>query len=161
MKWPFDPEQERKLEVLIQRKLSQLPDRDAPPTLIPRVMAAIQAQAQRPWWQRPFSQWPRIMRILFVGWFGCLAVGFTYGSGALWNRLAGGTIVQEARQSLDVLEVLARTFGTLANALHLLVQATLTQPAVLAGLVVLGMMYLSCIGMGTLWFQLAIRKRTP
>ena len=49
------------LERLIARELRSLPAPRAPRTLLPRVMAAATAAAERPWYSRAWLQWP-------VGW---------------------------------------------------------------------------------------------
>ena len=49
------------LERLVDRELHRLPQPRAPRTLLPRVMAAIEQSAQRPWYARTWLTWP-------VGW---------------------------------------------------------------------------------------------
>jgi hypothetical protein len=49
------------LERLVHEELRQLPLPRAPLTLLPRVMAAVRALANRPWYERPWFSWP-------VGW---------------------------------------------------------------------------------------------
>src|ERR1700730_9576250 len=46
------------LEPLVDRELRQLALPRAPHTLLPRVLAAVQAWAQRPWYQRAWFTWP-------------------------------------------------------------------------------------------------------
>jgi hypothetical protein len=45
----------------VSRALNQLPLLRAPETLLPRVMAAVQAWAGRPWYERAWFTWP-------IGW---------------------------------------------------------------------------------------------
>ena len=49
------------LERLIDRELRALPPPRAPRALLPRIMAAVEERAQRPWYTRAWLQWP-------VGW---------------------------------------------------------------------------------------------
>lgn len=51
------------LEPQIDRALKQLPPIRAPHTLLPRVMAAVQAWAARPWYQRAWFTWPRSLQV--------------------------------------------------------------------------------------------------
>jgi hypothetical protein len=51
-----------RLESLIHRTLRSLPDRPAPRTLEARVTAALDRQADLPWWRRSFSRWPQSAR---------------------------------------------------------------------------------------------------
>ena len=46
------------LERLIDRELHTLPAPRAPRTLLPRVMAAVDATARRPWYARTWYEWP-------------------------------------------------------------------------------------------------------
>ena len=46
------------LEALVDRELRRLPPPRAPHTLLPRVMAAVEAWAQRPWYTRAWFAWP-------------------------------------------------------------------------------------------------------
>jgi hypothetical protein len=46
------------LERLIDRELHTLREPRAPRTLLPRVMAAVEQRAQRPWYTRRWLQWP-------------------------------------------------------------------------------------------------------
>ena len=46
------------LERLIDEKLGELSQPVAPPTLVPRVLAAIDARLARPWYQRAWRTWP-------------------------------------------------------------------------------------------------------
>src|SRR5690242_991105 len=46
------------LESLVDRELRQLPTPRAPRSLLPRVMAAVHAAADRPWYARPWFAWP-------------------------------------------------------------------------------------------------------
>jgi hypothetical protein len=46
------------LESLVDRELRRLPAPRAPRSLLPRVMAAIEAVPERPWYARPWFAWP-------------------------------------------------------------------------------------------------------
>ena len=46
------------LEQHVDRALADLPALTAPGTLLPRVLAAVQAWAGRPWYQRAWLTWP-------------------------------------------------------------------------------------------------------
>jgi len=49
------------LERLVDRELRRLPLPRAPQTLLPRVMAAVEARVRAPWYRRPWRTWP-------IGW---------------------------------------------------------------------------------------------
>ena len=54
----MNPQVSMDLETVIGRELRQLPPPRAPHTLLPRVLAAVQAWTMRPWYQRPWFTWP-------------------------------------------------------------------------------------------------------
>jgi hypothetical protein len=54
------------LEQLVHEELRRLPAPMAPRTLLPRVMAAVHAWAQRPWYARAWFTWPIGLQVLSV-----------------------------------------------------------------------------------------------
>jgi hypothetical protein len=58
----------------VARALAQLPTRRAPDTLLPRVMAAVQAWVGRPWYQRAWFTWPVGWQLATVGALVLMAV---------------------------------------------------------------------------------------
>ena len=54
------------LETRIDRALRRLPPPRAPQTLLPRVMAAVDAWNQRPWYTRAWFVWPLAWRIASI-----------------------------------------------------------------------------------------------
>jgi hypothetical protein len=53
-------------EKVIHQALRSLPDRRAPGSLEHRVLAAIAARQNQPWWKQSFAQWPLAARGLFL-----------------------------------------------------------------------------------------------
>jgi len=51
------------LERFVDGALKQLPPPRAPETLLPRIMAAVDATAQRPWYRRAWRTWPLAWQI--------------------------------------------------------------------------------------------------
>lgn len=144
------------LEQLIHRELRRLPLRRAPATLLPRVVAAIRAEALKPWWQRPLETWPR--------WIQVAALTLALGLAAALAGLIGHGIDQfdaaayqgALAQALDRCEVLWSVASALGSAFVLILSQT--PPFVLAagGLVCLSA-YVSCLGLGTILYRLAAR----
>jgi hypothetical protein len=54
------------LESIVQRELERLPLPRAPRTLLPRVMAAVDAWTHRPWYAREWLTWPRGWQALSI-----------------------------------------------------------------------------------------------
>ena len=80
------------LETLVHRRLRQLPDPQAPQTLLPRVMAAVRAWSERPWYQRAWVSWPAALQAVSIA-----ALAAVIGGGFLvvqWTeRVAAPAIV--------------------------------------------------------------------
>jgi len=51
------------LDIGLARELEALSVPSAPPTLLPRVMAAVQAWMRRPWYQRAWFTWPLALQL--------------------------------------------------------------------------------------------------
>jgi hypothetical protein len=134
------------LETLVDRELRQLPVPRAPHTLLPRVMAAVQAWAQRPWYERAWFTWPLgwqlasiAVLILIVGASAVLLPRTGAAAGALASTMTG-------RVMEDVGPVAQRAAAA-ANTARVIWHALL-EPLVayLSGLVVL--MCLACAAFG-------------
>jgi hypothetical protein len=78
------------LERLIDRELQALPTPRAPHTLLPRVLAAAERLAMRPWYSRAWFTWPRPLQGAFAA---VLLLGVGLASAALW--LPMGEVVRE------------------------------------------------------------------
>jgi hypothetical protein len=151
-----DPNQQ--LEHLIQRELEKLPELSAPNALIPRVLAAIEAQAQAPAWKRSWWTWPLGLKTAFVAVLLTLVGVFLYGSSwasAQWQTSAAP---QNIGHWWDAFASTGEVLATLGHAL-LVVCRSIGQPWLLglAGLVMV--MYLTCVGLGTICFRVAVNKR--
>lgn len=106
------------LERLIGRKLAALPLPAAPPTLWPRVLAAVHAHLARPWYRRPWRSWPAALQAASFGLLAAALLGSVLaGSMApgLWSwapglvQGAGGSGTTLAWALLTAAEILHRT----------------------------------------------------
>ena len=71
------------LERLISRRLGRLPAPLAPPGLLPRVMAAVLLEIDKPWYARPWAGWPRGLRVASAAAAVCAAWLLS----SAWNRI--------------------------------------------------------------------------
>ena len=62
----MNPEDNAKLERLVQAAVQGLPARRAPRTLESRVLAEIERRARLPWWKKSFVHWPMAARAAFL-----------------------------------------------------------------------------------------------
>ncbi len=148
----------RQLEHLIQRELETLPELEAPHTLIPHVMARIEGQAHAPAWRRTWWAWPLSLKITSATVLFTLIAIVSYGShwaAAQWET-------QELPQTVirwwDAFASAGAVLGTLGNAL-LIAGRSIGQPWLLGMFAFVFLMYLTCVGIGTICFRAAVNKR--
>ena len=135
------------LEVLVNRELRRLPLPRAPHTLLPRVMAAVHAWTERPWYERAWFTWP-------LGWQ-------LVSAAALLVALAGGVMLMpRAEAAVDVIasslasgvmsdvETLTRRGATVISAARIIWRTAL-EPFVAYALVLVVLMCAMCVACGT------------
>ena len=145
---------DHQLEKLIDDELKKLPAVTAPPGLLRDVLARLEARAAAPWWQRAWWQWPATAQAAFIILALTLVAAVTTG-GALLNEQASlwmQTLSTQASGFTNPWSVLA----PLSDA-GLLLWETAAQPLLLYGLVAAGVLYLACLGLGTMVFRVAWR----
>jgi len=142
------PEIDSNLERVIHHELRRLPPVKAPEALAARVLASVQAHRDLPWWQQSIWHWPAYVRTAFLI---VLAVGFTVITSSTW--WAGAV----AANYSGVFSPVTQLLGTLGNA-FLVLWKTLLQNVVLFGLAFTAMLYLFCLGAGTMFVRLAVRR---
>jgi hypothetical protein len=134
------------LETLVDRHLRQLPQPRAPHTLLPRVLAAVQAWAQRPWYERAWFTWPLVWQmasiaalILIVGASAALLPKTIAAAGAVRATVTG--------RVMDDVAPLAQRAEVTTNTVRVIWRALLEPLVAYAfGLVVL--MCLACAAVG-------------
>lgn len=148
---------QKKLEELIHQKLRNLPEQEAPATLAPRVMAAIEAASRKPWWQKPWSSWPTLCQAAFLALLAGVAGGTTYGAAAAWNHAS----LPAVAKWLDPAPILAlwEGLGALGNALWLVLQS-FGQPLIYAMATAGVCLYLACVAFGVAWWRVAFQRTT-
>jgi hypothetical protein len=144
----------------IDRALAQQPSINAPQTLLPRVMAAVQAWAARPWYERAWFTWPRILQIASLSATALVVV-------AVWAAmpLANGFIDRlyaSAVGSLGggVASRMQRLDATIAGAQVL--WRALVEPILAYAAVVVAAMYIACatvaVALGRILFGRAMQS---
>jgi hypothetical protein len=154
----MDTNPQQNLEELIHRELSKLPEQKAPETLVPRVIAQIQARARRHWWQRSWSHWPFGIQLASVPFLMMGMVGAMFGLSALWNFSLSRVEYGAVTPSFDGLAAGWGFLGALGNAVLVFGRAAGQQWLWLALFVPL-IMYLACVGLGTLCYRVAYSSR--
>lgn len=146
-----------RLEKFIDRQLRGLPELKAPPTLVPRVLAAIQIrQRQQIWWQQPWLQWPRPAQVISCA-LAMLAIATAYFALPDWDSLAVNTLPEKVAHRFALFSWLWEIGSSLVNTVTAILHAF--QPWLIYGFAVLFLMYLTCVGLGTICFRVAFYKR--
>ncbi len=144
-----------KLEARIQREFDNLPELPAPTTLAPRVLRAIQVQRTRPWWQQSWAAWPAQIQTAALALLMTLAVALSLAGGWAWWSAARPQMDSESFTAWvpfgDALLAVANT--------SLLLLRHAGQTWLIIGLTAVSLMYLTCIGVGSLCLRLVIPKR--
>jgi hypothetical protein len=148
-----DPDKE--LEQLIHRRLRALPEVQAPEELIPEVLQQLTTPAPQPWPRRPWAEWPlaaKLVSAVLCAALGVLAWRFT------------GILLDGAQETMaattQVLQVF-KPLWTLCSAILDVVRLVVVQvkPQFLLLLVsMLAMIYLCTLGLGTLFYRMAVRR---
>ncbi len=147
---------EKLLETFIDRELKQLTELTAPETLIPRVWAALRAKA-KPWWQRSWASWPRWGQGVFLLATVLLIAGVVNGAPQAAEGLPVQSLLAECASWFAFLAPVWKFLASLGNAFVVLARSggqLLLWAAVAAAAVV----YLTCVGLGTLAYRVAFNK---
>jgi len=155
---PIRPNPSEAWEARLDRELKRLPDRPAPATLMPRVLAAIQARARLPWYRQDWSTWPRFAQGFSLAVLSLLLGALTYA--CLHFPELGAP--DAFRAQLDTWLAPLVALWTVAQALGGVAVALCSKAG---GWVCLGLgivclaAYLSAVGAGTMLYRLACGKR--
>jgi hypothetical protein len=134
------------LETLVGRELQRLPMPRAPHTLLPRVLAAVQAWAQRPWYERAWFTWPIGLQVASIA-----ALILIVGGGAVLlpktiDTAGAAAATFTGRVMEDVAPVTQLAEGS-TNAARVIWRVLLEPVAVYAFAIVL-LMWLACAAFG-------------
>ena len=131
------------LETLVDERLRRLPLPRAPQTLLPRVLAAVQQWAERPWYARAWFTWPPAWQavsvavlVLIVGAGAMLIPSAQAAAGAAASTLASAGPIGEAA-------AVARRAEVSVNAVRILWRA-LVEPFAGYALALVMVMGLAC-----------------
>ena len=143
-------------ERLIHRELHRLPRPAAPGTLLPRVMAAVQEWAQRPWYTRAWFSWPAGWQIAsslaFVVFIATVATVLSSPQAASATAALSALIAKAIEPAAPV----ARFAGLAAETLR--VVTTALQPLAVVALPFVLLMGVACVVFATMLNQVVFGK---
>jgi hypothetical protein len=134
------------LETLVGRELRRLPMPRAPHTLLPRVLAAVEAWAHRPWYERAWFTWPLGWQvasiatlILIVGGGAVLLPTTIAVAGASASPLTGRVMADAASVA---------QFAEVTTNAALVIWRALLQPVIGYAFAIVLLMWLACAAFG-------------
>jgi hypothetical protein len=154
-----DPEYQDRLERLIDQELKRLPALQVPESLLQRVKSAIEEEQCKPWWQKPWTAWPRAIQAFFMASLLALAGSLVYAlslaptdASAQWisTRLAGPFSAMDSAFNIAL---------TLLNAVLLVLQTAVSSWLMVAILSVT-ILYAASVALGVAWFRNALTRRS-
>ena len=149
-----DSELERRLD----RELKSLPLLAAPPTLAPRVLAAIGSRAASPWYRQPWQAWPVPTRAAALA---VLALFFASLCLGVWRLPDTEGYLAASRHATGWFSCLT----TLWNALHAVLDALaravhqLNRGILVGCLAAVALAWAICLGLGTVCLRFALARR--
>lgn len=145
-------------EAWLDRQLRQLPDRPAPASLAPRVLAAVTARARRPWYRQPWFAWPRGAQVVALLVLSGALGSLTYALLHLEDFAVAETLAAQFAAWWAPAEAVRAAAHALATTLSLLArQVSGTVWLALGGLAAL--MYAVCLALGTVLYRLCCPAR--
>lgn len=149
---------DKRLEAEVAREMQGLHELQAPASLIPRVLRAVEQPAALPWYRQPWTMWPSGWRVAsfgslltvfaglcIAGWWLSRASSLTLSIHGLGGRWADFMV------AWDTLRVLAES--------GVLIMKKLGTGFIIACLVVAAFSYFACVGLGTLFYRYALARR--
>lgn len=152
------PDTEERLAALIDRELKQLPEQEAPATLVPRVLAALRQRAALPWYRTAWQTWPYALQVASLAVLGAMFGGLCFGGWELSHGATANEVTQVLQQWFSGFSVAGNVLSVIAHAGLLAAQHL--GPVFLAGCAFAALAaYLSCLGLGTAFVRLAVARR--
>lgn len=146
------PESDPQLEHAIGHALKNLPPIAAPASLLPGVLARIEARQHAPWWRQSWWDWPVAARAAFLIFSAALAALLAQGGWVLAPRLTNySEHVTAPLHSAGMLRHLLADGWELAGSLW----PTTTQAMLVPAVCTLAALYLVCLLLGTAFFRFA------
>ena len=149
---------EQDLERWAQRELRGLPLVPAPPSLVPRMLAALEAQARLPWWRCPLWTWPLAARVAFFVTALAFVAGVAFFARDLDENWSMETLAQAALAKFGVLDPLWSLLAALVSAATTMVDSLGPNARWIGGGLALAMWF-ACVGIGSLCYRVALSRR--
>lgn len=149
---------QKELELEIDRELKQLPDLEAPATLVVRVMQAVRQRQALPWYRQPWQNWPVALRIAALVLLSSLFGGLCIASWQLSRAAGMSATMQEIGGLFSGVAIVWNIISVLLGAVVVVIKHLGTGFMVSCVLIV-ALGYALCLGLGTACVRLALARK--
>jgi len=150
----MNPDYEKQLEAAVRRELKSLDELEAPPQIARRVLGAIERRAATPWFRREWQAWPPALQAVSLFCLLTLFAALCFGGSTLVHFAAVSPVAREITGWFNLFGAVWNAAAVLANALGLAFRS-LGPAAVIGAVVLVAACYISCMGLGTVYWRLA------
>jgi len=154
----MNPNYEHELAARIDRELKSLPPLSAPPSLAPRVMARLAAQAEVAWYRRAWPTWPMALRVasllVLLASFG----GWCFAGWQASHAPSVTAATEKVSRAFALVSLAATTVSALGNAAAQ-VARHLGTGFIVAGVAVAALGYAACVAFGSFYLRFAFARR--
>jgi hypothetical protein len=139
-------------EAALERALKNLPELEAPPTLMTNVMAQIRARAAQPWYRQTWWRWPMLLRVASAVAVLALLVLLPWFGGHCWETSVSPWLNRWHDVAQTVLGSLANAGEAMFHTWSGFGPGMLRWVLPFISLLLLAM-YLACVGIGTFVYR--------
>ena len=154
-----DPEYQDRLERLIDQELKCLPPLQVPESLLQRVKFAIEEEQSKPWWQKPWTAWPRTIQVFFLASLLGLAGSLVYALSLAPTDASAQWISTKFAGPYAAVDSAFNVALTLLNAVLLVLQTAVSSWLMVA-IVSVTILYSASVALGVAWFRNALTRRS-
>ena len=149
---------EKQLEAAVQRELKALPELRAPQSLQTRVMRAIERRASLPWYRRSWENWPPSLQIPVLALMLALFAGLCFAGWEGWQSPTFAAASHKVAEYLSGASTIWNAASVLVSAIGLALKQ-LGTGFLIACLAAVALGYATCVGLGTVYLRLALKRR--
>jgi hypothetical protein len=154
----MNPNHEHELEALVDRELKSLPPISAPTNLAPRILAAIAARAEAPWYRCAWQTWPLALRLSSLAVLMAVFAALCLGGGKATQLAGTSEAAQKVNGLLALLHFIWNTVAVLLDALSHVIQH-LGTGVVFAAVAVMVLTYAVFLALGSACVRFAFVRR--